>query len=95
MDRRKIRVREVTVIFGILFGTHGMGRFFVVIPAAGFLNNGSAFFDQLDLTLSLALDGSCDRLEGVQVLHLGSCSECLTADFTDRQVDIGTHGTFL
>ena len=95
VDRWKIRVREVTVIFGILFGTHGVGRFFVVIPAAGFLDNGSAFFDQLDLSLPLALNGSGNGLKGVQVLHLGPCSECLTADFTDRQVDVGTHGAFL
>ena len=36
-----------------------------------------------------------DRLEGVQVLHLGSRSEFRCPDLADREVDIGTHGTLL
>ena len=95
MDRRKIRVREVTVIFGILFGTHGVRRLFVVIPSSCLLDNGSAFFQKLDLTLSLTLDRSCNGFKRVQVLHLGSCSEGLASHLTDRKVDVGTHGTFL
>ena len=95
VDRRKIRVRKITVIFGILFGTHGMGRLLVVVPSSCLLDNGSAFFQKLDLTLSLTLDCSCNSFKRVQILHLGSCSEGLASRLTDRKVNVSTHGTFL
>ena len=95
MDRRKIRVREVTVILGILFGTHCMGGFLVVIPSSGFLDNASARFQKLDLALSFSLNGMCNGLEGVQVLHLGSGSKGVASRHTDRKVDIRTHGALL
>ena len=72
-----------------------MGRFFVVVPAAGFLNDFFSFFQQFDLTFSLALDRVCDRFERVQVLHLGTGSHMVTSDFSYGEVDVGTHGTFL
>ena len=95
MDWRKIRVREVTVILGILFGTHCMGGFLVVIPSSGFLDNASAHFQKLDLALSFSLNGMCNGLEGVQILHLCSGSKRITSCHTDRKVDIGTHGALL
>ncbi len=54
-----------------------------------------AFFQKLDLTFSLSFDRSRNGLEGVQVLHLCSCSEGFTSHLTDRKVDIGTHGALL
>ena len=95
MHRRQIRVREVAVILRILFRTHRVGILFVVVPAAGLLDNGFSFLDQLDLSCTLSLDRSSDGLKGVQVLHLGTCSEFLTSDLTDRKVDIGTHRALL
>ena len=95
MHRRQIRVREVAVILRILFRTHRVGILFVVVPAAGLLDNGFSFLDQLDLSCTLSLDRSSDSLKGVQVLHLGTCSEFLTSDLTDRKVDIGTHRALL
>ena len=38
---------------------------------------------------------SCNCLKRVQVFHLCSGSKRFASDFTDRQVDISTHGTFL
>ena len=63
--RHQIRVREITVILSILFGTHRMGGFLVVIPSSGLLDHLFAFFDQLDLSLPLALNGSGNGLKGV------------------------------
>ena len=76
-DRHKIRIREVTVIMRILLGTHRIGIFLVVIPAARLLNDLLALLDQLDLTGTLPFDRTGDCLEGVQVLHLGSRTELL------------------
>ena len=72
-----------------------MGRLFVIVPSSCLLDNGSAFFQKLDLTFSLTLDCSRNGLEGVQVLHLCSCSEGLASHLTDRKVDISTHGSLL
>ena len=63
--RNQIRIREVTVILRILLGTHRMGGFLVVIPAAGFLDDLFAILDQLDLTDALALNGTGNGFEGV------------------------------
>ena len=53
-----LSVREVAVILRILFRTHRIGILFVVVPAAGFLDNGFSFLDQLDLPCTLSLDRS-------------------------------------
>ena len=94
-DWLKIRIREVAVIFRIFFGTHGMGRFLVVIPAAGLLNHFTAFFQKLDLTFSLPVNGMCDCFKRVQVFHLSSSSEFCASHLSHGKVDIGTHRTFL
>ena len=83
-DRRKIRIREITVIFRILFRTHRIGVFLVVIPASRLLDDLPALFQQLNLAGALAVDRTGNRLERVQVLHLGSRTKCLTSHLTDR-----------
>ena len=95
VDRRQVRVREISVVFCILFGTHCVRIFFVVIPAAGFLCNCFAFFNQFDLTLSFTFDCSGNGFERVQVLHLCSGTEFFCSHFTDRKVNVCTHGAFL
>ena len=95
MDWRQVRIWEIPVVFGILFGTHCIGIFFVVIPAACLLCNCLAFFDQFNLTLSFAFDCSGNGFERVQVLHLCSGTEFFCSHFTDRKVNVCTHGTFL
>ena len=72
-----------------------MGGFLVVIPAAGLLDDLFPLLDQFDLAGALAFDGSRNRLERVQVLHLGTCSKLSGSRLPDGQVDIGTHGTFV
>ena len=95
MDWRQIWIREISVVFGIFLGTHGVRILFVVIPAACFLCNCLAFFDQFDLTFSFAFDCSGNGFERVQVLHLCSGTEFFCSHFTDRKVNVCTHGTFL
>mgnify|MGYP007015029526 CR=1 FL=1 len=53
-DRRKIRIREITVIFRILFRTHRIGVFLIVIPASRLLDDLPALFQQLNLAGALA-----------------------------------------
>ena len=72
-----------------------MGRFFVVVPAAGFLNDFFSFFQQFDLTFSLTLDRMGDRFERVQVLHLGTRSHTVASHRSYGEIDVGTHGAFL
>ena len=95
MNRRKVRIREITVILCILFGTHCVRRFFIVIPSSGFLGNTSAHLQKLDLTFSFALNGMCNGLKRVQVLHLCSGSKCVTSSHSHRKVDVRTHGALL
>ena len=57
MNWWKIRIREITIILCIFFGTHCMGRFFVIIPATCFLDNALALFDQFNLTFSFSFNG--------------------------------------
>ena len=95
MNRRKIRIRKISVILGILFGTHRIRIFFIIIPTAGFLCDCLTFFNQLNLALSFTFDSSGNRFERVQILHLCSGSEFFCTYFTDRKVNVCTHGTFL
>ena len=54
-----------------------------------------ALLDKFDLARLLALDSTSNRLEGVQVLHLGSGAELLCAHFAHGQVYVCTHGALL
>ncbi len=93
--RHKIRIREIAVIVCILLGAHRIGVFFVVIPAACLLNDRLALPKELDLPLAFAVNRAPDRLERVQVLHLGTGTKLFCADLPHGKVDIRTHGTFL
>ena len=72
-----------------------MGRLFIVVPSSGLLDNRAAHLQQFDLTLTLTFDSMCNCLERVEVLHLGTGTELLCSHFTNRQVNVRTHGTFL
>ena len=95
MDWRQVRIWEIPVVFGILFGTHCIRMLFVVIPASRLLNNFLSGFQKLNLTLPFSFDGSCNCLKGVQVLHLRSCSEFTGSHFTNGQVHVRSHRALL
>ena len=61
----QIRIREITIILGVLLAPHGIGFSLIVIPSSGLLNDLFAAFDQIDLTLGLPFNGPCNGLKGV------------------------------
>ena len=67
----------------------------VIIPAARFLHHVFSCLQKFDLAFSLPFYSPCDGLEGVQVFHLCSGSECFASRLTDRQVYVRAHGPFL
>ena len=95
LHRLQIRIRKITVVFCIFLRTHRMGGFFVIVPAAGLLNDFFSFFQQFDLTFSLTLDRMGNRFERVQVLHLGTGSHTIASHLSYGEIDVGTHGAFL
>ena len=57
--------------------------------------NTLCFLQKLDLTGTLAVDGTGYGFEGVQVFHLGTGAKLIAAHFPHGEVYVGTHGTFL
>ena len=93
-DRRQIRIREIPVIFSVLFGTHREGTFLIVIPPPCLLNHFFSFFQKFNLPHGLPFNCSRNGLKGVQVLHLCPGAVAFCPCFPDGQVDIRTHGAF-
>ena len=91
----QIRIREITVILGVLLGTHRIGIFLVVIPSSRFLNDFLAILQELNLTGTLSLNGAGDGFKRVQVFHLGTGAKFTGSHLTNRQVHIRTHGALI
>ena len=80
---------------GILFGTHRIRIFFIVIPAARLLNHLFSLFQKLDLPCPLTVNGSCNGFKGVEVFHFCTCTELFCTHFPHRKIHVGTHGALL
>ena len=93
-DGREVGFREIPVVLGVLFGAEQEVAVFQVVPASGFLGNGAAVFQHLDLTGRLIFDRPDGAGEGVDILHLDTGAEGLTR-FVDRNVDVAADGAFL
>jgi len=75
LQRRNVGFRKIAVVLGILLGAHGKGGVLVLIPAPGLLYHALSLLNQLDLPPGLILDGPGDRLERVEIFHLGAGTE--------------------
>ena len=66
-DRYQIRLREITVILCILFGTHRIGIPLIIVPATGLLYNLFPGFNQINLAGCLGFNGMCDCLKRTDI----------------------------
>ena len=93
--RRKIRIREIAVILGVLLGAHGLGALLVVIPAPRLLDDLLSILQELNLPGTLPLNGPGNGLEGVQILHLCPGSQGIAPRLPHGQVHVRPHGALL
>ena len=93
--RGQIGIWKITVILGVLLGAHGIGIFFVVVPAPRLLDHPAAVLQNLNLALPLILDHPGNGFKRIQVLHLGAGSVFMGSRLPDRQIDIRPHGSLI
>ena len=94
LNRRKVGVREITIIVCILFTAHGRCFSGFFIKSSGLLDDLFAVFNRFHLAAVFKLNRLLYILEGVQVLHLSTGAKRLTR-FVHRQVDIAPQRAFL
>ena len=82
-DRYQIRLREITIILCILFGTHRIRISLIIVPAAGLLYNLLPGFNQINLAGCLGFNGMCDCLKRTNIFHLGTGTKLFGALFTN------------
>ena len=95
VEGQQVRVREITIVVGVLLAAHGPGLAAAGIEEAGFLHHLAAVLVDLDLALGLILDRLHDETHRIHVLDLGPGAQGLLADRAHRDVDVAAHGAFL
>ena len=79
----------------VLLASHRGGFAESLVEAAGLLDYLFAVVQEFLLALDLDFNSLCDRLEGVQVLQLGSGAEFITALRCDGDVDVAADRALL
>ena len=95
VERRQVRLREVAVVVGILLAALGYGDLARFDPAAGFLDDLAAVFEDAALALNLVLQGLEDGAEAIHVLDFGARSEGLAAHGPDADVGVAAEVAIL
>ena len=76
-DRDQIRVREITIVVGLLLGAHRTGPAGIRVPEQGLLDHLAAFQQDIALAVLFIFEGPQDITKGVHVLELGPGAELL------------------
>src|SRR5579884_226402 len=86
---RQVGVGHVAVIFGIFFAALGEGFLLGVVPAARFLGDFTALFQNFDLAVNFVVYRFFDGAEAVQVFGFGACAELFS--FADANINVEAH----
>ncbi len=96
LDGGDIRLGEVAVVLRVLLRAHGEARVLVLVPAAGLLDDRLVVhLNALLLAAGLVADGAGDRLEGVEVFHLGAGAQLCRAHRADGEVHVAAQRALL
>ena len=88
LHRQEIRIREISIIVGLLLGAHRPGLVLVRVVETGFLHHGAAALEQVDLPRNFVVDRLLDESKGIQILDFGACAEFFAAARPHRHVGV-------
>ena len=94
-ERKKIGIREVTVVHRVFLRAHLTRLALVRVIEAGGLNDLAAVLDELDLATDFVVDGFLQEAEGIQVLDFTARAELLLADGAHGHVGVTAEVTLL
>ena len=94
-ERWQVRIGKVAIVVRIFLAAHRPRLVPVGIEEPGFLHDGAALLDQLDLPAHFELDRLLEEAEAVEVLDLAARSELRRAGPAHRYVRVAAEASFL
>src|SRR2546425_1837163 len=94
VDGEKIGLREIAIVVGLFFRTHGDGVAFGLIPEARFLREAAAGFENAGVACDFVFERFLQETEGVEILYFDLGAEFFRAAQADADVSIAAERAF-